>query len=215
MTPTPPTLNAFDQAVVNLCGAPGTAVTAAQFQTLMNNNPAVLSSIKTRMGVASTVPDATFLTTLTNIWFSSAEGFNHVICGEPVAGGAIGGLHFAGRYLQLQNQGLAERLPNNTTREEVFPGVIYTIGAKMSVNGGVAQSSIKGYGYTLNAEDILAIGGRAYLMNPNTSATNQACKYSVTDDGYTFSTVFVRRNGGVRTFYPDATPSTTDPNCVQ
>jgi Bacterial EndoU nuclease len=215
MTPAPPTLSTFDQSVTNLCGAPGTTVTATQFQTLMNNYPTVLSSIKTRMGVSSSVSDASFLTTLTNIWFSSAQGFNHVICGEPVAGGAIGGLHFAGRYLQLQNQGLAERVPNNTASEEVFPGAIYTVGAKVLVNGGVSQSSIKGYGYTLSAEDILAVGGRAYLMNPNTTATNQVCNYTVTDDGYTFTTVFVRRNGGVRTFYPDATPSSTNPNCVQ
>jgi Bacterial EndoU nuclease len=215
MTPPPVTLNAFDQAVVNLCGAPGTLVTASQFQTLMNNNPTVLTSIKTRMGISSGVSDASFLTTLTNIWFSSAQGFNHVICGEPASGGSVGGLHFAGRYLQLQNQGLAERVPNNTANEEVLPGAIYTIGAKVLVNGGVSQSLIKGYGYTLNAEDILAIGGRAYLMNPNTTSTNQVCHYTVNDDGYTYKAVFVRRNGGVRTFYPDATPSSVNPNCVQ
>jgi hypothetical protein len=213
-TPVPPTLDAFDQAVVNVCGTPGKKVSRTEFQTLMANNPTTLASIKTRMGVSSNVSDTTFLNTLTDIWFN-AEGFNHVLCGEPVSGGSIGGLHFVGRYLQLQNQGLAGRLDNNASREEIVPGVIYTIGVKMIVNGGTSQSSIKGYGYTLSAEDILAIAGYAYARNPNASSTSQACNLPVSDDGNTFTTIFVAKTNGIRTFYPDATPSSGNPTCAQ
>ncbi|HLP87510.1 MAG TPA: EndoU domain-containing protein [Nostocaceae cyanobacterium] len=216
VTPPAPTLNSFDTSVVNLCGAPGTVVSRSNFQTLMNNNPTVLANIKQYVGgflVAGRTTDVQFLDDLTNVWFN-VEGFDHVFCGEPVQGGSIGGLHFVGRYVQLQNDGLAGRLDNNTFREEVIPGAVYTMGVLMKVGTGTAQSSIKGYPYTLNAEEILKIATLGYKNNPNTTTTNQACHLTITDEGKTFKAVFVRREGGVRTFYPDATPG-SNPNCNQ
>ena len=115
--------------------------------------------------------------------------------------------------MQLENDGLAGRVASNSFNEEVVPGAIYTVGAIVKVGTGTAQSNIKGYGYTLNAEDILKIGALAYKKNPNTSSTNQACSWTTTDDGKTFQSVFVRRSGGIRTFYPDATPS-GNPACT-
>ncbi|MDF2387139.1 EndoU domain-containing protein [Nostoc ellipsosporum NOK] len=216
VTPPAPALNSFDRAVTNLCGQPGTVVSRSSFQTMINNNPTVLANIKQYVGgylVAGRTSDADFLNDLTNVWFN-VQGFDHVFCGEPIAGGSVGGLHFVGRYVQLQEDGLAGRLANNTSREEVVPDTIYTIGVVMKVGNGTAQSSIKGYPYTLNAEEILAKATLAYKNNPNTTSTNQACLLSVADDGKTFRAVFVRRSGGVRTFYPDATPS-NDPSCIQ
>ncbi|MCF4968374.1 EndoU domain-containing protein [Nostoc sp. CMAA1605] len=216
VTPPSPTLNSFDIEVNNLCGAPGTVVTPSNFQTMMNNNPTVLANIKSYVGgflVPGRTSNAQFLEDLTNVWFN-VEGFEHVFCGEPVAGGSIGGLHFVGRYLELQDKGLAGRLANNTSREEVLANAIYTIGAIVKVGSGTAQSNIKGYGYTLNAEEILSIATLGYKNNPNTSSTNLVCHLTVTDAGQTFKAVFVRRSGGVRTFYPDATPS-GNPNCVE
>jgi hypothetical protein len=212
VTPEPPILNAFDRAVAKICGAPGKQVSQAEFKTLMNNHPEILARIKTRMGFATTVPNVTFLNSLTSVWFNAA-GFDHVFCGEPVAGGSIGGLHFFGRYLDLQERGLAGRLADNTASEEVVPGAIYTVGAKVRVNGGSAQSRVKGYGYTLDAEDILAIAGAAYTRNPNSSATSRACNLSINDDGKTFIAIFVAKTSGIRTFYPDATPDRSNPTC--
>ncbi|MBD2533900.1 EndoU domain-containing protein [Nostoc flagelliforme FACHB-838] len=217
VTPTAPTLNAFDTAVTDLCGQPGTVVSRSNFQSMMTNNPTVLANVKQYVGgylVLGRTSDADFLADLTNVWFN-AEGFDHIFCGEPVAGGAIGGLHFVGRYLELQSKGLAGRLNNNTSREEVVPNAIYTIGAIVKVGNSTSQSSIKGYAYTLNAEEILSIAALAYKNNPNTSSTNTVCNLTVTDQGNTFKTVFVRRNGGVRTFYPDATPDSSNFTCVQ
>lgn len=216
VTPPAPTLNTFDTAVNNVCGQPGTVVSRSSFQAMMNNNPTILNNIKQYVGgylVAGRTSNADFLADLTNVWFN-AQGFDHVFCGEPVAGGSIGGLHFVGRYVQLQADGLAGRLANNTSREEVVPGSIYTIGVVMRVGNSTAQSSIKGYPYTLNAEEILSKVTLGYKNNPNTTSTNRVCLLPVTDEGQTFQAVFVRRNGGVRTFYPDATPS-SDPLCVQ
>ncbi|HEY9800954.1 MAG TPA: EndoU domain-containing protein [Leptolyngbyaceae cyanobacterium] len=216
VTPPAPTLNSFDTAVVNLCGAPGTVVSRADFQSMMLNNPTVLANIKAYVGgflKTGRTSDADFLNDLTDIWFN-VVGFDHVFCGEPVQGGSIGGLHFFGRYVELQNKGLAGRLNNNTSREEVVPNTIYTMGVVMKVGTGTAQSSIKGYPYTLNAEEILSIASLGYKNNPNTSTTNQVCLLSITDEGRTFKAVFVRRQGGIRTFYPDATPDSSA-NCKQ
>jgi hypothetical protein len=214
VTPVAPTLNSFDNAVNAFCGAPGATVTTSGFQTLMNNNSTVLTSIKSYVlgSGASGVSDSQFLTDLTNIWFN-AGGFKHVLCGDPVSGGAVNGLHFVGRYVQLQNDGLAGRVANNASKEEVVPGAIYTVGAIVKVGTGTAQSAIKGYGYTLNAEDILKMGALAYKKNPNTASTNTACSWTTTDDGKTFQSVFVAKLSGITTFYPDATPS-GNPACT-
>lgn len=216
VTPGAPALNSFDTAVVNLCGAPGTVVSRTAFQTMMNNNPTVLANVKAYVGGFLTIgrtSNTDFLNDLTDLWFNVA-GFDHVFCGEPVQGGSIGGMHFVGRYVDLQNKGLAGRLNNNTFNEEVVPNTVYTIGAVIKVGTGIAQSTIKGYPYTLSAEEILSKASLGYKNNPNTTTTNQACFINVTDESRTFKAVFVRRQGGIRTFYPDATPDTTS-DCVQ
>lgn len=216
VTPPIPTLNNFDTAVTDLCGQPGTIVSPSNFQMMMNSNPTVLASIKQSVGgflIPGRTSDTDFLVDLTNVWFN-VDGFEHVFCGEPVAGSSIGGLHYIGRYVELQEKGLAGRLNNNTSLEEVNPNTVYTMGVVMKVGSSTAQSTIKGYPYTLNAEEILSIAALAYKNNPNTSSTNTACHLTVTDEGRTFKAVFVRRSGAIRTFYPDATPG-SNPNCVQ
>lgn len=220
MTPPPPQLTQFDRDISNICGLPGHEVTREEFMTVMNNYPDVLSRIRESIGgeVYSNRPtpttDAAFLEDLTDAWFGSGVGFQHIFCGEPSRGGNIGGFHFAGHYLQLQEQGLASRVPRNSQREEVDPGVIYTLGVIMKVDGGTAQSNIKGYGYTLSAEDLLAFGTQAFHDNPTSRSDSQACLLNVEDDGHDFTMVFVRRSDGIRTFYPDATPDTSISDCL-
>ena len=51
------------------------------------------------------VPLRRFKDELTAVWFD-AGGFEHVFCGEPRAD-ELGGLHYRGRYLDLQEQGMA------------------------------------------------------------------------------------------------------------
>jgi len=218
ITPEPPELSKFDLAVNETCGLPGKVVSRQEFKILMNDYPEVLDEVYTYTGgkVFGDRPAATnreqFLDDLTDAWFN-IEGFDHIFCGEPERGGKVGGLHFVGRYLDLQEKGLAGRILNNESREEVDPGAIYTLGVIMKVGDGIARSSIKGYGLTMNAADILKFVTKGFADNPTNSSRSTACKLDIEDDGESFTTVFVRRANGIRTFYPDATPSGGDPFC--
>ncbi len=216
ITPKPPTLNAFDRALNATCGAPGKVVAADEFKNMMRANEAVLDRVRafTNGRVFADRPARTsaedYLSDLTDAWFK-VKAFDHIFCGEPSTGGngggKIGGLHFYGRYLQLQESGQACRI-NNYRQNEVVPGVIYTMGVTMlSADGRMVRDARKGYGLTMSGEDILKVGTRAFAENATPSADSKACLLPLTDDGQNFTVVFVRRAAGIRTLYPDATPN--------
>ncbi len=73
-------------------------------------------------------------------------------------------------------------------------------------DGGWASFHIRGYGLTLSAADLIKIITRAFAENPTSSNSSSGCLLDVTDGGVNFTTVFVRRAKGIRTFFPDATP---------
>jgi Bacterial EndoU nuclease len=214
ITPKPPTLDTFDKALNATCGASGKIVPEAEFKDMMRTNAAVLDRVRlfTRGMVFADRPAHTsaesYLNDLTEAWFK-VKAFDHIFCGEPSSGrgGKIGGLHFRGRYLQLQDNGEACRI-NNYRQNEVVPGVIYTMGVTMkSADGLMVRDARKGYGLTLSGEDILKLGTRAFADNATPSTDSKACLLPVVDDGQSFTTVFVRRAAGIRTLYPDATPN--------
>ena len=218
ITPPAPALNAFDQAVNAVCGKAGKVVSGNEFRALMQQHPEVLQRLKsfTHNQVFANRPqpasDEAYLNDLTEAWFN-LKAFDHIFCGQPGDGGKIGGLHFYGRYEQLQQSGEACRM-DNYRQNEVVPGVLYTFGVTMqTANGKIVRHSTKGYGYTLSAEDMLKAATRALAENPTTSSASTACLLPITDDGKAFTTVFVRRANGIRTFYPDGTPANTDPKC--
>ncbi len=221
-TPPPPQLTAFDREMAAICGAPGTSVSATTFKNTLKKYPAELNRIMqftgyrvfgTRPARYTNVDD--YLNQLAEAWFDpNTKGYDHIFCGEPEPT-KVGGLHFHARYLDLQQKGQAGRLLNNSSNQEIVPGVIYTIGVKMlNASGGYSESKIKGYGYTLSAEELLKFATKAFRDNPTSSTTSSvACLLDVNDDGKNFKMVFVRRASGIRTFYPDATPG-SDPACT-
>lgn len=206
ITPLPPQLNLFDQAVLKTCGSIGTRVKAESFKQLLSSYPDVLQKAQQltggelRLGRKS---KSQFLEDLMAIWFNK-QGFEHIFCGQIYTANDIGGLHFYGRYLQLQNQGIGGRLPNNSRREEVVPGVIYTMGVLLK-QGRLVTDEIKGYAYVSNAQEILLDATKAFKTQGNVEG---ACLFSVRDKetGNSFQAVFVRENNAIITFYPDATP---------
>ncbi len=207
ITPPPPQLNPFDKAVLKLCGPVGTRVSSNNFKQLLSYYPDVLQKLQQASGGElrpGRKNKAQFLEDLTNIWFQR-RGFEHIFCGEIYNANDIGGLHFHGRYLQLQNEGIGGRLPNNQGREEVIPNVIYTMGVVIKQKNRTVTDVIKGYGYLSNAKEMLLDVTRIYKLQGNNDG---ACIYNVRDQetGKSFPTVFVSRQKAIITYYPDATP---------
>ena len=207
ITPPAPQLNPFDKAVLNICGPIGTRVTRNQFQQLLSSYPSVLQKLQTVSGgeIRPGRRNKTqFIEDLTDVWFKN-RGFEHIFCGELKSDNKIGGLHFYGRYLQLQNEGIGGRLPNNHRREEVVPGVIYTMGVVINQGNRTFTDVIKGYSYLSNAQELLVDATQIFKLQGNSEG---ACIFNVRDQdtGKTFPKVFVRRQQAIVTFYPDATP---------
>ncbi len=219
ITPQPPQLERFDQRVLAICGAGFDAPVSEQsFRTLLKDFPDVFGKLKTAAGGAlkpNRSSDAAFTDDLVQIWFAQ-RGFKHILCGEkgdkkvnnvPV----LDGLHFSGRYLQLQQQSgiKAGRFISSTTKQEVVDGVIYTFGTRV-VQGNVkiAEAPIKGYSYVLSAQEILIHATKAFkLFNPPATQPTASCLFTISDPAAApFQAVFVKKEGAIRTFFPDATP---------
>ena len=215
ITPEEPVLNDFDRAVLRVCGAPLKRVTRNEFKDMMREYSHILMELREFTDgrvfadrPARSAPED-YLNDLTDAWFKK-DGFNHVFCGErgKTRNGvtSIGGLHHHGRYVQLQKSNQACRLPGG--RNEAEPGLIYSMGVRLkSPTGGELISPIKGYGLTLSALDIFKIATRALQENPKSKKGRKlGCWLPVRADGRDFTTVLVRNQQGIITFYPDATP---------
>lgn len=214
ITPPPPQLNDFDRSVLETCGTFGSSVSTAQLRRLFSESPEVINRIKSAVGgeiLPGRKTEQQFRDDLLRIW-SERDGFEHIFCGE-INGQKIGGLHFVGRYLQLQNQGIAGRLPNNTRQEEVQEGEIYTLGVEVRQGDRRIRDSKKGYSYVSNAEDLLTEATQAFKQF--SKKNQQACLHTVRDPDadQPFQAVFVKTSRAIVTYYPDATPNPKDPSC--
>jgi Bacterial EndoU nuclease len=219
ITPLPPSLERFDRRVLAMCGAGFDAPVSEQsFRTLLKDFPDVFNKLKTAVK-GSLKPnrssDAAFTDDLVQIWFAQ-RGFKHILCGEKDGKRVnnvpnLGGLHFSGRYFQLQNQSgiKAGRFISSTTKQEVVDGSIYTFGTRI-VQGNVkiAEAPIKGYSYVLSAQEILINATKAFkLFTPPAGQPTASCLLTVSDPAAApFQSVFVKKEGAILTFYPDATP---------
>ncbi len=217
ITPVPPQLNAFDRKVLNTCGTLGSKVSTISIRRLLSESPQVVQQIKQTVGgelFAGRRSENQFRDDLVTIW-SDRGAFEHIFCGQIRGSNQIGGLHFVGRYLQLQNQGVAGRLPNNSRAEEVLDGEIYTLGVEVRQGDRiVARDSKKGYSYVSNAQEILTDATRAFKSFRNTTNANRACLYTVRDSSAPpFKAVFVKTTRAIVTFYPDATPKPNEASC--
>jgi hypothetical protein len=209
-TPRPPSLNAFDRAMLEVCGDWGGRPTRATFRAALDQ-PSLAADVDRIYqaldgGVVGPRRElARFKDELASVWFDEA-GFRHVFCGEP-SGGTIGGLHFVGRYLQMQERGWGG-LASRCNSTEIAPPV-YTFGVRYRIpRGGLRTACPKGYALNLDASEILIEATKAFkLMLPRTSG-KAMCLHKVAEaNGRPYLAVFVIKNGAVRTFFPDASPS--------
>jgi hypothetical protein len=226
--PKPPKMTDFDRDVLKTCGAFGSAVDSEQVRSLFVKHPEIVAQIKDSVGGNVTprkamrgrrLPSPLFFEELVQVW-TAQRAFEHVFCGQ-VKGNRITGLHFAPRYYELQQKGIAGRLPNNESQEEIVPGAVYTVGVQAKVNGRMVTASKGGYYYGRDAMDLLIDGTRAHQQfNINSGANNAVCLYQVKPIGeepapYAFPSVFVKNDRGIVTLYPDVTPNPGDRACDQ
>ena len=148
--PEAPAVTAFDEAVLRACGPRGGRVTEAEFEALVADHREVLAAALPAAWRA--LPEDARLARLKQTWLGH-RGFDHVFCGEWEKG-TIGGLHFRGRFLQLQVEGSACRLPSD--KQEIEPGQIYGIGV-VSAEGDF-RHPIKSYALNQTALDLLRLG---------------------------------------------------------
>ena len=221
--PKPPTVTAFDQQVLNTCGAFGSGVSVDQVRSLFEKNPDIVAQIKKAVE-ESVVPlpgmpirrqsKEVFFEDLVSMW-TGQRGFEHIFCGQ-VRGNEIKGLHFAARYYELQRKGIAGRLPFNQREEEVIAGLVYTVGIQARVNGRVLNDRKGGYSYVSSALEILIDGTRAYTQfKINSGQNNSVCLYNAEDIEtlQKFKAVFVKNDRGIVTMYPKAIPNAGDRPC--
>jgi hypothetical protein len=216
-TPPLPKLNKFDQQVLAVCGEFGARVDPTDVRQLFEQSPAVVKQIKQAVN-GEIFPGrdrpSEFLDDLVQIWTEN-HAFSHIFCGE-VKGEGIGGLHYVGRYAQLQQQGKAGRLPDNQSEEEVQEGAIYTVGIELQARGRVLRDRKKGYAYPSDAAELLEDGTWAFKQfQPGHTEGTRSCLYSVNDpDASPFDMVFVKTDRAIVTLYPDATPPRSQPHCT-
>lgn len=149
---------------------------------------------------------------LTKIWFTNSGveketiGFGHIFCGKPDRLG-LGGMHFAGRYVEAQENKWVGAIWGNKSlcnKLDIKPPV-YTFGMKYLGKGGeVKVKCPNGYAHNLHADDILVSATKAFKE----LGEDGMCLYKMEDANY--QSVFVRKNDAILTFYPDLTPKCND-----
>ncbi len=216
ITPPVPEISPLGEKLLEICGGLGADISREAFRSVLQNpeSAPLIERIRNEVGcdLFGQCDDSAIIEGLVDIWFNSA-GFKHVFCGEPSSRN-MSGLHYHGRYLQMQENGWGGALDPAKGKEEIVEGLIYSLGTVHLWNNKRVETKIKGYPYVLSAADLLLHGTQAYSQVNPTSNAKRACLYHVpaTDDSPSFKAVFVAKEKGLRTFYPDATPG-NNPSC--
>lgn len=209
-SPAPPQLGPFDRAVLRLCGDWGSRPAAADFRRMLDDPDlapevtAIHAALDGRVAGGRRAP-AAFRDELTDAWFRR-DGFIHIFCGEPGRHG-LGGLHFAGRYLQMQERGWGG-IASACDRTEIAPPV-YTFGVRYRIpGGGFATACPKGYAANLDAAGLIVETVKAFRALRPSPEGKAACLHRVAEPGErAYLAVFVARDGAILSFYPDASPA--------
>ncbi len=212
LTPALPASNAFDHAVLALCGTFPQPIkkSARRLEQLLRDFPEVSSFLQSNLrsrGVRFS-DSPMFETELATIW-TRTHGFQHIMCGEVGENDKLGGLHFAPRYEELHKAGIIGMWTDNMAKAEAIDGLLYTIPVIANCPNKLCKSSRKGYRLDWDAADLLlhgAIGWAAFKPDSYKSA----CRY---EDELGISGVFVIRDDAILTQYSTVTPNTKLPDC--
>jgi hypothetical protein len=222
--PEPPALTPLDSGVLALCGDWGARVQAHDFEKLLLD-PAHRDSLQRihealdgRVYSRATDP-VEFVRQLRRAWFEQ-NGFRHIFCGEPGVGRDLGGLHYAPRYWQAQNEGWAgyrklardphrrplEKCRRHFMRERIEPP-LYSISVSFlnPRDPGNNVKCVAGYHHHMDAERLLIVATRAFRQANGRADRDvtTACLYETAIDEVDphYSTLVIRQRA-IRTFYP-------------
>ncbi len=222
--PPDPELTDLDLDVLELCGKWGDRVNAVDFEKMMlkKAHDASVERIKKALGsriFRKAKNNRDFVQQLRRVWFEQ-KGFKHIFCGEPKSNYGLGGLHYAPRYWQAQDEkwaGYRPLLANFKKRplascrkfyikEQIKPP-IYSIGLEY-INPRTNKTKVKclsGYHYQMNAEDILIEATKAFKQANKKVSRNakEACLFKTkgAKTASHFSTMVIKSRA-LRTFYP-------------
>jgi hypothetical protein len=210
-SPPSPPLSALDRGVLAVCGAWGSHPRARDFRAMLEQ-PDVAPEMQAlydgldRSVRGSQVPVRRFKDELTEVWFD-AGGFAHVFCGEPRSD-ELRGLHYRGRYLKLQEQGLAGLLADQDCRAAEIEPPVYTVGVRYRLPGGgpLRSACPKGYAYDLDAADLLRVATTAWRKLRRQRGAAMCLEEITITVGDPYLAVVMARGDAVQTFYPDLTP---------
>jgi len=221
--PADPEMTDLDLDVLLLCGDWGDRVEARDFERLLmkEEHQAVVTRIRKAVGsrvYSSAGDNQEFVRQLRRAWFEQL-GFKHVFCGEPGIGKDLGGLHFAARFWQAQDEGWAgyRKLNKNYNKrtldkcrkhylKESVNTPIFNISIAFE-NPKNPQNTVKclgGYHLQMDTEKILIAGTQAFKqanrrVGKNTTA---ACTFETKVEGVDkhYSKLVVKSRA-IRTFY--------------
>lgn len=194
-----PTTTKFDELALKKCGDWGSAIVKEDLDILFSGK--VLQHLYVNLDKSVITKNAdidAFKKELVTVWLQNTA-FEHVICGEPTGSHVLGGLHYVGRYLDLQKNhwgGL-----NDSCAAQEIRDPVYTIGVDfLNSYGDMTVKCPSGYNWNMNVIDILLEGTKAFKeASKNHSTEKFACTYTNENN---FHFTFVAKEGAITTFYP-------------
>ena len=224
--PVEPEMTDLDLEVLMLCGGWGAEVEARDFERMMlkRENAGVLDRLGEAVGrriYGKAEQPEELVRQLRRVWFEQ-KGFKHVFCGEPGYGGYLGGLHYAPRYWQLQDENWGgyrklkrdvqkrplEKCRKGYLRERIAPPV-YSVGVEFKdpTGGRNGVKCLSSYNRLMSAEDVLIAGTLAFKQANKRVPKNakEACLFETrrSDVPTHYSTMVIKQRA-LRTFYPQA-----------
>lgn len=222
--PQEPELTDLDLEILTLCGGWGAHVEARDFERMLmkKENKAAVERMRKALGsriYGKTGDRDEFVRQLRRVWFEQ-KGFQHVFCGEPGRGKDLGGLHYAARFWQAQDEGWAgyrklnkkaNQRPLEKCRgrylQEKAAEPIYAVSIEFK-NPSNPRNEVKclgSYNRKMSAEDILIAGTLAFKQANKRVGKNskEACLFETRrPDVPTHYSKLVIKQRALRTFYP-------------
>ena len=160
MTPPPPPLDAFDRAVLEVCGPWGSVPRAAAFRAMLDRPDlaadvdAIYTALGRGLGERRTDLDG-FKSALTRVWFDQS-GFEHIFCGEPGTGRSAGSIT-AAAISSCRSRAMAGQMTRAECRITEIEPPVYTFGVTGTADRERAdrQGLPQGLPADLSARDIL------------------------------------------------------------